>query len=139
MSSINQKISAEQSIELLIKCLMRFKHGLSELGLKHGLTAMQSMVIVLLIEPKPMNSFTKLFNCDASNVTGLVDGLEEKKLAARFPDIKDRRIKMVKLSPRGEALRKKLLNQMLKQPGLIDGRLSTEEQQTFFSLLKKIV
>jgi DNA-binding MarR family transcriptional regulator len=138
MSSIKYKSPTEQSYELLIKCMMQFKHSLGDLGLKHGLTTMQSMVLVLLDTPRPMNNFKKIFSCDASNVTGIVDGLEEKKLAARFPDNNDRRIKMVRLSQKGEDLRKKLLSRLAQDNGSIHLNLSSNDIKTFVKLLKKV-
>jgi DNA-binding MarR family transcriptional regulator len=138
MSSINQKETAEQSFELLIKCMMQSKHRLIELGSRLGLTGMQAVMILLLDTPRPMNGFTKLFNCDASNVTGIVDGLEQKKLAARYPDENDRRIKMVRLSSSGKSLRKKLLNLSVHDQESTFFKLNTSELKTLTSLLQKI-
>ena len=117
---------------------MQSKHRLIELGSKLGLTGMQAFMVLLLDEPKQMNSFTKVFNCDASNITGLVDGLEQKKLASRFPDDKDRRIKMVKLTAKGETLRIKLLKELLSSEGSVLFNLSLEELEKLNSLLRKI-
>ena len=138
MSSISHKQAIEQSFELLIKSMMQSKHRLVELGSELDLTAMQAMVVLLLDAPRPMNSFTKVLNCDASNVTGIIDGLEQKNLAARYPDQNDRRIKMIKLSPKGKALRKKLLNRLVDSQGSVLFKLSLIELNTLISLLKKI-
>lgn len=138
MSSIMHKTTIEQTFELLIKCMMQFKHSLTELGSEYDLSSMQAMMIMLLDEPGSMNSFAKLFNCDASNVTGIVDGLEQKKLASRFPDTKDRRIKMIKLSPKGESIRKKLLSKLVDKNGLVNLNLKHSDLDAFISLLEKI-
>ncbi len=139
MSSISQKQAVEQSFELLIKCMMQSKHRLVELGSDYELTAMQTMMLILLDAPKPMNSFTKVFNCDASNITGIVDGLEAKKLAARYPDKLDRRLKMIKLSTKGETLKKKLIGKLIDDESSILFNLSLNELNTLTSLLKKLM
>src|SRR5256885_761413 len=95
----------EQSYVILVKFLMLSKRRLIELGAEHDLTGMQAMMVFLLNEPRPMYSFKTIFNCDASNVTGLVDGLEQKQLASRYEDKRDRRIKMVKLDAKGRKIR----------------------------------
>lgn len=138
MSSIKQKGAVQQSFELLIKCMLQAKHRLIELGSEIELTGMQAMMMLLLEEPKPMNSFTKVFSCDASNVTGIVDGLEQKGLAARFPAKNDRRVKMIKLSERGKALRAQLLDKLIESQGSVLFKLSPAELTTLTVLLKKI-
>lgn len=138
MSSITKKQAVEETFALLIKCMMQSKHQLVELGSKEGLTGMQTTMMLMLDAPRPMHSFTKVFNCDASNITGITDGLEQKKLASRFPAESDRRIKMIKLSSKGEIIRTKLLNQMIKNQSSILISLSDHELNTLTELLKKI-
>ncbi|HUA13211.1 MAG TPA: MarR family transcriptional regulator [Candidatus Sulfotelmatobacter sp.] len=139
MSSINRTSTIEQTFELLVRCMMQSKHHLIEVGAGHNLTAMQTIMLSLLNEPKPMNSFTKVFACDASNVTGLVDGLEAKGLAARFPDEQDRRIKMVKLNSKGQALRKKILENIASSNKIYFKDLSDKELEQLQETLVKMV
>lgn len=131
-------ISIEQSYLTLIEFLMLAKRRVIEIGADHGLTGMQTMMLFLLEEPKPMNRFTKIFNCDASNVTGLVDGLEQKDLAKRFESSKDRRIKMVELCAKGRQIRSALLRDLSRQDSRLHSRLNEDEFETFIGLLQKI-
>lgn len=123
-------------------CLFKFmalsKHRVIAMGAEHGLTGMQTMMIVLLESPRPMNAFSKLFNCDASNITGLVDGLEEKNLASRFEDPSDRRIKVVQLTAHGKKLRRHLFKHIDTQDNPLFSKLTTEELETFIKLLQKL-
>lgn len=128
----------ELSYLLLIRFLMLSKRRAMELGAENGLTGMQAMMLVLLDDAHPMSSFKHVFNCDASNITGIVDGLEEKDLARRFPSPDDRRIKMVQLSAKGTQLRRKLLEQAAGPQGSLLSKLNSEELKTFTSLLTKI-
>ncbi|MDB5165083.1 MAG: hypothetical protein JWL89_709 [Candidatus Saccharibacteria bacterium] len=131
--------SLEESYLVLIEFLMLSKRRVIELGTELGLTGMQTMMLFLLSAPRPMNSFSKMFNCDASNVTGLVDGLEQKKLASRYESTEDRRIKMVKLEPKGAQVRSALLSRLTdRDDSPILSKLSAEEFQTFIALLQKI-
>lgn len=128
----------EESYLTLIEFLMLAKRRIIEIGAEYGLTGMQTMMLFLLEEPKPMNRFTKVFSCDASNVTGLVDGLEQKDLAKRFESSRDRRIKMVELCSKGRTIRSALLRDLARQDSRLHSRLDEDEFETFMNLLQKI-
>lgn len=117
---------------------MLSKHQLMEIAAGYGLTAMQGMTLVLLDVPRPMTYFKQLFGCDASNVTGLVDGLEQKQLAVRSEDPQDRRIKMVKLEAAGQRLRTKILKDLTGPNSYIATKLSPTEVDSFVRLIQKI-
>jgi DNA-binding MarR family transcriptional regulator len=76
---------------------------LSELGL----SMQQSMALTTLRpgEPLPMSALAEAMHCDNSNVTGIVDRLEVAGLAERRPGERDRRVKTIVLTPRGEEVR----------------------------------
>ena len=76
---------------------------LSELGL----SMQQSMALTRLRpgEPLPMSALAEAMHCDNSNVTGIVDRLEAAGLAERRPGERDRRVKTIVLTPRGEQVR----------------------------------
>jgi DNA-binding MarR family transcriptional regulator len=135
---MDKTLVVEESYLILIEFLMMAKRRVMELGSEYGMTGMQTMMLFLLSEPKPMNSFTKIFNCDASNVTGLVDGLEQKKLASRYESTKDRRIKMVKLESKGCEIRTALLRDLARKDNRLHSRLDDDEFETFITLLQKL-
>lgn len=135
---MSAQTSLEQSYLVLFKFLMLSKRRIFESGAEYGLTGMQTTMLFMLNQPRPMNGFRKIFNCDASNVTGLVDGLEQKQLAARFPDPDDRRIKMVQLETKGRQLRATLLKEFTTHNSPLLSKLSPKEFQTFIHLLEKI-
>jgi DNA-binding MarR family transcriptional regulator len=138
MSHTTSTISLEQSFIVLIEFLMLSKHRVIELGTEYGLTGMQTIMLFMLDRPRSMNNFKKVFNCDASNVTGLVDGLEQKDLASRYEASEDRRIKMVKLEPKGEDVRSSLVKKLSKRDSPLLDRLTSEEFDTLVGLLQKI-
>jgi DNA-binding MarR family transcriptional regulator len=135
---MTQQASLEQSYLILLKFLMLSKRRVFELGSANDLTGMQAMMLFMLDHPRPMYSFKKVFNCDASNITGLVDGLEQKQLASRYEDQEDRRIKMVKLEPKGRRIRATLLHNLSAHGSPLLSKLNPAELRTFIELLEKI-
>lgn len=87
---------------------------------EHDLRPATFGALRMLGEPRTMGSLATLLHCDNSNVTGIVDNLEEKNLAVRFPSEVDRRIKVVELSVKGEKLRKRLMEEMAKPPDWVN-------------------
>jgi DNA-binding MarR family transcriptional regulator len=88
-----------------------FRHGrprMVELWREFDLMPPQQMVLGLLDEPKPMGELAQHMHCDSSNITGIVDRLEERGLVERQAAERDRRVKLVALTAEGEALRDEL-------------------------------
>src|SRR6478752_2882742 len=113
----------------LLEFLMNSKHQIIALGGTFGITPMQAMTIILTKadEPRPMKSFCSLFNCDASNITGIIDGLEQKGLVSRREDPKDRRIKQIQLEPKGQQMQAELVRQLSAEDSFLLAPLSEEE------------
>lgn len=130
--------SSEEAYLVFMKFLMISKQRVIKLGLEYDLTAMQTLMLFLLDQPRPMHSFKTMFHCDASNITGLVDGLEQKELASRYESQEDRRIKMVRLERHGRAVRTALLRRMSDRDSPILSQLDDGEFQTFIGLLQKL-
>lgn len=135
---MTQDASLEQSYMVLIKFLMLSKHRLLQLGVEHDISGVQAITLFLLDEPRPMNGFKKIYNCDASNVTGIIDGLEEKGLAGRYEHASDRRIKMVQLTVKGRRLRSALVGNLTTRENPLLSRLDDNELKTLVKLLEKI-
>ncbi len=102
------------------------------------MSSIQAITIVLLNEPRPMSNFTKIFHCDPSNTTGIIDGLVKKKLVGRYEDPNDRRVKMVELKPAGSKIRQTIIDKLTGDDSFIVRKLNGEELVTFIDLLKKI-
>ena len=68
-----------------------------------------------------MSEIAAVLHCDTSNVTGIVDGLEEKGLAPRQPSESDRRVKLIALTAEGRRLRARLTRAIEKPPAWIEG------------------
>jgi DNA-binding MarR family transcriptional regulator len=99
---------------MLLQVAFRSKHGLMKLAEKYDLTVVQlhSLGVMNPGEGIPMNTLSNLLLCDASNVTGIVDRLLTQGYIKREESPKDRRVKMISLTPEGEILRKALLEEI---------------------------
>lgn len=76
--------------------------------------------------------------CDPSFVTAIADGLEERGLARREIDQRDRRIKNLVLTRKGTTLRSRIEREFLTDlPGL--GALDDGERRTFHQLLTRML
>ena len=68
----------------------------------------------------PMSELAEAMVCDASYITGLVDKLEKRGLVERRPNPQDRRVKLIVLTPEGEATRVELKKNVSQPPSFIE-------------------
>jgi DNA-binding MarR family transcriptional regulator len=61
-----------------------------------------------------MVALARSLHCHDSNVTGLVDRLEQRGLIERQGNPKDRRVKLIALTKEGEAFRNRLLERLFE-------------------------
>lgn len=88
-------------------------------------------------KPVPMSGLAAALGCHASNVTGLVDRLEEQGLVTRKPSAEDRRVKNILLTDEGTEARKVLGSKLFAPPPEL-ARLSDDELAQLEGLLRKI-
>lgn len=94
---------------------------------------------MLLLEPgdgRPMRALAEMIRCDASWVTSLVDGLEEKGYVERRALANDRRVKTVALTEDGILAKKRALDRLHEPPASFS-RLSAPEARQLRDLLRK--
>ena len=88
-------------------------------------------------EAKPMGTLAHEWHCDPSNVTAIVDQLEQRGLAERRVSDADRRVKTVVLTQAGARARQEAIGRLSVPPAGI-GALSPAEQHTLRDLLRKV-
>lgn len=87
-------------------------------------------------EPQPMSMLAEQWFCDASNVTGIVDVLESRGLAVREPHPSDRRMKLVRLTGEGVAVRTRCVDHLSQPPpGLL--ALTADDLRTLRPLVQR--
>lgn len=128
---------AREATELLHEVFMAHKRAFHALAKEHGLSPQQASTLLNLTpgEGLTMNSIAEFLMCDASNVTGIVDKLEARGLARRGQG-EDRRVKVLTLTPEGEALRS-TLREILHAPPAWLVALSREDQRTLIDILQR--
>jgi DNA-binding MarR family transcriptional regulator len=90
----------------------------------------------LLDEPRAMGEIARFLHCDSSNVTGIVDGLEERGLVRREPSPKDRRVKLIALTAEGRRARSRLMKEVETPPAWLES-LSEADQRTLAEILAR--
>jgi DNA-binding MarR family transcriptional regulator len=98
----------------------------------------QAMALLCLdpAEGMPMRRLACALHCDNSNVTGIVDRLEDRGLVERRVDPADRRVKRLVLTSEGAALRGELRARLAQPPEPLR-QLSAGEQLALRDLMRR--
>lgn len=119
----------------IVEAVLARREYMQDQATRCGLTLPQAhMLRVLGSGVQTTTSLARVFACDASNVTGLVDRLEARALIARKSMNGDRRVKIINITARGSALVSRLNRTMLKPPPCL-ARLAPKELSRLSSLL----
>jgi DNA-binding MarR family transcriptional regulator len=86
--------------------------------------------------PVPMSELAGALHCDNSNVTGIVDRLEDRGLVERRSATHDRRVKMLAVTVRGAELRERLAERLEQAPEPL-ARLSAEDLQALRDIMRR--
>ncbi|HEY8001166.1 MAG TPA: MarR family transcriptional regulator [Solirubrobacterales bacterium] len=109
-------LASEAWIAMLEFFFAKGRPRMLELWREFDLMPPQQMVLGLLDEPKPMGELAQSMHCDNSNITGIVDRLEERGLVERGAAIGDRRVKLVALTDAGREIRDELARRRAEPP-----------------------
>lgn len=106
------------------------------IGREHDLRPPAFGVLRMLDRPRPMGEIAAHLHCDNSNVTGIVDGLEERGLARRERAEHDRRVRLIALTAEGARLRRRLMKAVEEPPAWMQG-LSPGDQRALREILAR--
>jgi len=125
---------------LLLEMLVAERSRLPLIAGNLGLSEAQGQLLQRLDPETPlaMCRVAEALDCDPSNVTGIVDRLEARGLVERRVDLRDRRVKQLVLTDKGEELRKRLLAALSQPPSAIES-LSAADQRTLCAILRRAV
>jgi MarR family transcriptional regulator, organic hydroperoxide resistance regulator len=118
---------------------MSRKHQVMEIAAAHGLNP-GAMNALLFLEPGQLCSMGTLadaWKCDASNVTWLVDRLEEHGLAERRPHPTDRRVRTVALTRKGIKMRAQIESKLFEAPASLR-QLGNSDLEALSRILRKL-
>jgi DNA-binding MarR family transcriptional regulator len=109
----------------------RTKQHVREVAEEQGLSVAQVDVLRRLRQgPSPMRRLADQMNCEASNLTGLVDRLEARGLVERQAYPEDRRVKCVALTESGDRLSMQLWSAVAARCDLNRLPAASKEQLT---------
>jgi len=117
------------------------KQQMFKIAAEYGLTSTQAFVLMLTSHEqlRTMHSFCTILGCDASNITGIVDGLERKGLVTRAEHPNDRRVKVLELLPKGKQVRDEILTRLSdRNQSYVLSQLTKDEIAQFTHLIQKI-
>jgi MarR family transcriptional regulator, organic hydroperoxide resistance regulator len=103
---------------------------------EHGLKPPMVHALQELDEPKPMGKLAVSLHCDNSNITWIVDRLEERGYVERRPDPGDRRVKLIALTLEGRSVRDQITERIAEAPEEIKS-LSVADQRTLRDVLRR--
>ena len=106
---------------------------------RYGLSPLQANALWRM-EPRGSLSVGALadrFRSDPSNLSGPLDELEQRGLLTRRPAAHDRRVRTVRLTAEGRALRHRLMTCLFDEPPVVAG-LTARERRSLRDLLAKL-
>ncbi|WP_370326692.1 MarR family winged helix-turn-helix transcriptional regulator [Euzebya sp.] len=101
------------------------------------LTPMQARALFVTHIPVPMRQVADALHCDASNITGIVDRLEERGLMRRVTDPEDRRRRNLLITDEGKVVNERLRD--LLRDGNPVLALDDDEIEVLHGLLLKVL
>ncbi|MBW1841445.1 MAG: MarR family transcriptional regulator [Deltaproteobacteria bacterium] len=135
----------EMVIKQIVGAIRKFVRAVSldafHMSKEYGLTGPQSSVLRTLINQGSLSSaaLSRTLYVTPSNITGIIDRLEKKDLVERIRKEGDRRVAMITLTEKGEALSRTLPDPIEKRliSGL--GDLESEHVRILALVMNQIV
>jgi DNA-binding MarR family transcriptional regulator len=129
---------ASEAWGLMFRLLQQSKRRFGAIASEFELSPPQVHALRLLDpdEPKPMSELAERLHCDNSNVTGIVDRLEDRGLVERRPAEHDRRVKMLAITPAGADIRARLAERLEVPPEPL-ARLSADDQRALRDIMRR--
>jgi DNA-binding MarR family transcriptional regulator len=131
--------AATRAWGLMMSVIMARKDQFPAIAASFGLNpgSMHALLYLDPDAPRSMSALASDWKCDASNVTWLVDRLEEKGYAERRAHPTDRRVRTVALTRKGVRVREQIQAKLHEAPVEFSA-LSTRELEMLARILAKI-
>lgn len=130
--------SLRETHDALFQLMGRLRAHFHKVVEPHGIAPPQALALWKIEGRVSMKDLGLQLGCDPSFVTAIADGIEERGLARREIDQRDRRIKNLVLTRKGTSLRARIQREFLADlPGL--SALDDAERRTFHQLLTRML
>ncbi|MFI1717608.1 MarR family winged helix-turn-helix transcriptional regulator [Streptomyces sp. NPDC053513] len=132
------RVDTARLMELLSVSLGVYYGDFTVAAASENLTASQGKALTVLRRgPAAMRALAETMACDASNMTGIIDRLEQRGLVRREADAADRRVKNVILTAEGERVTDAIRAKMhTTREGLES--LDDEDRDALHTLLERV-
>ena len=132
---IDQSSQTLELNERLVELVIRVRQAWRVLVIEFELTDVQSRSLLFLYRgPVSSRELAEHLEIDASNITNLIDRLEERGLVRREAQPGDRRVKLLVITEAGRALVDNLQERIISQ-SLVDHTLSAADEAELIRLL----
>jgi len=129
---------ADRVVEPLLALFGLFKEHADSCISAVGITMPQAMALLRLGSSMSQRELATCLRYDASNITGIVDGLEQLGLVERQVDPADRRVRRIVLTDAGAELVDRLRACLFRDEPLV-GALDADEVAQLRDLLTKAI
>ncbi|HEX2645777.1 MAG TPA: MarR family winged helix-turn-helix transcriptional regulator, partial [Candidatus Dormibacteraeota bacterium] len=109
---------AQELWALLIGAMGEWEQRANQASASEGLSPVSAWALVQLDPDQPISQkqLAARLKCNPSTVVDPTDRLEEAGLVVRRPKPSDRRVNVLVVTPKGAAVRRRLINRLLKPP-----------------------
>lgn len=129
---------AQELWAMVVSALTEWEQRMDSASEATGLSPVSVWALVQLDpgEPLTQKELAKRLKCNPSTVVDPTDRLEDAGLVVRRPNPQDRRENELVVTPKGAAVRKRLIARLLDPPAAFD-QLSAREQTRFSEILRR--
>lgn len=127
---------AQELWALMVSSFAGWETRMNEASAAAGLSPVSAWALVQLdpVQPISQKELAKRLQCNPSTVVDPTDRLEEAGLVIRRPKPADRRVNVLTVTPKGAAVRKRLIRRLLEPPPAFRN-LTAREQARFREVL----
>ena len=134
----NQVADSPVVVEPLIALLGLFKEHVDACVTDLGLSVPQAIALLRLDTPLSQRELADCLRYDASNITAIVDGLEQRTLVERQVDETDRRVRRIVVTAQGNEVLTHMRECLFQDAPLV-AELNESERLQLHALLTKAV
>ncbi len=139
METADRLDRTQEIVEHLFSLVERIRGCYADAVAAHELSVPQAKTLRYLVErgPVAMREVACRLGCDASNVTGIVDRLEQRGMVERRPAAGDRRVKSVAVTERGAEVAREVWLRVLERVAALVGP-AADDQDQLLALLRRL-
>jgi MarR family transcriptional regulator, organic hydroperoxide resistance regulator len=125
-----------ETVGLLLELTDHLKARFVAVSATVGLSMAQARTLLRIEGPVSMRELAARTRYDASNMTGIVEGLYARGLVERQTSSADRRVRRIVLTEQGAGLRERLRSELAENVPAI-GELTVAERQALHEILRR--